>query len=83
MSDEAIRAGLAGGWAPKYLNMLINREIIDCSSAHAILSMFDTRVVEFNEVNLVTALHRLGKSPDGHRALRDKRFGNLIDELRQ
>jgi len=42
-------------------HVLLNREILACKDAWAILDMCDAQISEFNQVNTVTAFHRIAK----------------------
>mmetsp|Transcript_17277 Transcript_17277/g.36694 ORF Transcript_17277/g.36694 Transcript_17277/m.36694 type:complete len:110 (-) Transcript_17277:265-594(-) len=53
----------AGAWSTPG-RIRLNREIIAARSAGQILALFETRHNDFDDVNAVTALHRIAKSPD-------------------
>eukprot|EP00746_Dinoflagellata_sp_MGD_P157561 gnl/MRDRNA2_/MRDRNA2_86243_c0_seq3.p1 gnl/MRDRNA2_/MRDRNA2_86243_c0~~gnl/MRDRNA2_/MRDRNA2_86243_c0_seq3.p1 ORF type:complete len:579 (+),score=125.88 gnl/MRDRNA2_/MRDRNA2_86243_c0_seq3:238-1737(+) len=61
-----------------YLNVYLNKDIMNASSAEDILSLSDARLKEFNDVNVATALNRLAKVRDGGSVVYDARFGHLV-----
>ncbi|KAL7066447.1 hypothetical protein ACR3K2_31180 [Cryptosporidium serpentis] len=67
------------------INIMLNNKIMKCKNIESLLNLIFTHLGSFNEVNMVTLLHRLAiKCHDSHvkRKIRqDERFGLLLDGL--
>ncbi|EEA05243.1 uncharacterized protein CMU_043170 [Cryptosporidium muris RN66] len=67
------------------VNVMLNNKIMKCKNIESLLNLIFTHLGSFNEVNMVTLLHRLAiKCHDSHvkRKIRqDERFGLLLDSL--
>lgn len=62
-------------------HMPLNKEITSKESAEEILDLCDQKMSEWDEVNLLTALHRVAKSPDRERVFSDSRFYVMVEEV--